>query len=96
MAGSFTTQPPVAVQLLQVPDCPLVEGVRALVEESARGLGLEVDVADIVGDYPSPTVVIDGRDVTTGRTPSGDASCRLDLPTADQVATALQRATAAR
>ncbi|RZS43509.1 hypothetical protein EV193_102489 [Herbihabitans rhizosphaerae] len=41
------------------------------------------------GAYPSPTVVIDGRDVVTGAPPATDACCRLDLPTHEQIHTAL-------
>lgn len=93
MSNGERTHPPVAVQLLQVPDCPLVEGVRESVRKSARTLGIEVDITDIVGEHPSPTVVIDGRDVVAGHPPTGDASCRLDRPTAEQIAAALRRTT---
>jgi hypothetical protein len=42
------------------------------------------------GDFPSPTILIDGVDVMTDRpgTPSLRA-CRLDVPTADRLLRAL-------
>lgn len=86
---------PVVIRLLQVPDCPLVDEVRAMVRESARALGVDVSVIDVVGDHPSPTVVIDGKDVVTGCAPAGDASCRLEVPTAAQLSTALQQSSVA-
>ena len=43
----------------------------------------------LVGDFPSPTLVIDGVDVATGRTVAHSVCCRLDLPTRDQVLAAL-------
>lgn len=87
---------PVAVTLLQVPDCPLVDGARAMVRRTARDLGVEIRLIDVVGDHPSPTVVIDGQDVVTGRAPAGDPACRLDLPTTEQLAAALRRSAAPR
>jgi hypothetical protein len=52
-------------------------------------------VAERVGDFPSPTILVDGRDVMTGREVlAGVSACRLDLLTARQVLQALQQATA--
>src|SRR5207302_6136720 len=78
----------VRIQILQVPDCPLVERVRETVQSVLARLQLEAEVEELVGEYPSPTLLIDGRDVT-GRPLQAVSSCRLDLPTEQQVLTAL-------
>lgn len=44
-----------------------------------------------VGPYPSPALLIDGLDVTTGEPIVGAARCQLDLPTREQILTALAR-----
>jgi hypothetical protein len=51
------------------------------------GIRLPVDVA--VGPYPSPILLIDGMGVATGHPVAGDARCRLDLPTREQILAAL-------
>ena len=53
-------------------------------------LGLHDTVIDDVGDYPSPTVLINGVDVMTGRTDDlrGRAR-RLNLPTREHLIKAL-------
>ena len=79
------------VQVLQVPDCPLVDRLLALIEECRAQIGVDLEVQMRVGQYPSPTLVVDGVDVATGRPVSVAACCRLDLPTRDQVLAALSR-----
>ncbi len=79
------------VQVLQVPDCPLVDRMLALVEEARVEAGIELDVEVRVGQYPSPTLVIDGLDVASGLPASTTACCRFDLPTREQVIAALRR-----
>lgn len=90
----------VSIQLLHVPGCPLVDGVRTTLRQALAKVQLHatatVTVEERVGDYPSPTLLIDGRDVT-GR-PHDQlrrGACRLDLPTERQVLSALERLTAA-
>lgn len=80
----------VQIQLLHVPDCPLVDQVRATLRSSLAKTSVEATIEEIEGPYPSPTLLIDGIDVT-GRTPEAEASCRLDLPTEEQVLAALSR-----
>lgn len=91
------------VQLLYFDGCPNVELAR---ENVRKAFGLsrlepewrEVDLrspdcpASLRG-FPSPSVLVDGREVGTGRTEAGSpASCRLGgLPSADQIARALRR-----
>lgn len=82
---------PVRVQLLRVPDCPLVEQVRATLRECLRTTSIPVLVEELEGSYPSPTLLVDGVDVVTGTAPSHEACCRLDLPTRTQILDALRR-----
>jgi hypothetical protein len=78
------TGPVIHVQLLHVPSCPLAELVRATLSSSLSKTTAQVTIEDIEGPYPSPTLLVDGIDVT-GRTPPPGPSCRLDLPTEDDV-----------
>jgi len=78
------------VQLLQVPDCPLVGSVRKTLEKTLTQAPVNVIVEELVGVYNSPTLLVDGLDVTgRPRTSDGVMSCRLDLPTEEQVLAAL-------
>lgn len=82
------TGPVVEIQLLHVPDCPLVEEVRGTLRRSLSKMNVGARIEEVQGPYPSPTLLIDGTDVT-GRTPPPGPSCRLDVPTEDQVLAAL-------
>jgi hypothetical protein len=84
----------ISIEILHVPDCPLVGRVRETVQQALAQLELHADVVERVGEYPSPTLLVDGRDVT-GRPGDQDVSgaCRLDLPTEQQVLAALVRRT---
>ncbi|MDA8069181.1 hypothetical protein [Conexibacter sp. DBS9H8] len=48
-------------------------------------------IEEVEGPYPSPTLLVGGIDVT-GRTPAAGPSCRLDLPTEEQIVAALAAA----
>lgn len=88
-AGSDgTSDAALRLQILHVPGCPLLEQLRATVQRALAGVGLRADVEAIEGPYPSPTLLVDGIDVT-GRPPEGGPACRLDLPTEEQVIAAL-------
>lgn len=79
------------VQLLSVPDCPLVGPVRKVLRESLARIPVDAIVEELVGDYNSPTLLVDGLDVTGHpRTSDGVMSCRLDLPTEEQISAALR------
>ena len=79
------------IQLLSVPDCPLVESARSTLKNSLAQTHVDVIVEELVGDYSSPTILIDGFDVTgRSREQENQASCRLDLPTQDQILVALR------
>ena len=81
------------VELLLSPDCPNAPGARRVLADCLHELGLSVDVGEQVGDFPSPTVLVDGVDVMTDAHGVGRAqACRLDVPTATRVLAALRRA----
>ena len=77
------------VQLLHVPDCPLADRLRAVVRRCLDDAAISIPIEDREGPYPSPTLVVDGLDVTTGTEPAAYASCRLDLPSCTQILDAL-------
>jgi hypothetical protein len=52
-------------------------------------IGTNERVNVLVGDYPSPTLLIDSIDVASGMPLRDGASCRLDLPTRNQILDAL-------
>jgi hypothetical protein len=52
-------------------------------------------VSEAVGNYPSPSVLVNGVDVMGGAAEGGSAARRLDLPTAEHLRAALQLAMAA-
>jgi hypothetical protein len=85
----------VDVELLLGPQCPNGPAARSVLTACLRRLGLDLQVRERVGDYPSPTILVNGVDVMTGQrgAPPGQA-CRLDLPTAARVVAALQRRSA--
>jgi hypothetical protein len=78
------------VELLLAPDCPHAGTARAVLDQCLDRLGLQVRVRERVGDYPSPTILIDGVDVMTdapGVPPV--RACRLDVPSPSRVLAAL-------
>ena len=77
------------VEILQVQGCPLVGRVRETVERALARSEIDAVVEELVGDYQSPTLLVDGRDVT-GRPLERRSACRLDLPTEEQVLAALR------
>lgn len=72
------------VEILHVPGCTLLEPVRSLVKRAAKDREIDASIEDIEGDYPSPTVLVNGVDVT-GRSLGPGAACRLDPPTYGQL-----------
>ncbi|MGI5175337.1 hypothetical protein ACQEVZ_03280 [Dactylosporangium sp. CA-152071] len=79
------------VELRAVPDCPNLNATRDLLRACLVEAGLPVTVLERVGDYPSPSVLVDGRDVT-GADPHGPAACVLRPPTGEQIRAALRAA----
>jgi hypothetical protein len=77
------------LQILQVADCPLVGRLVDEVRACFTNCGVREQVEIVVGDYPSPTLVVDGVDVSTGRPVQGGPCCRLDLPSSEQICDAV-------
>ena len=81
----------VAVELRSVPDCPNLAPARHELRAALADLGLPLAVVtEVVGDYPSPSILVDGVDVMGGVS-GGSASCRLDLPTGERIRAALRQ-----
>jgi hypothetical protein len=78
------------VELLYVAGCPHVDAARQMLNACINELGLAVHIEERMGEYPSPTIRVDGEDVM-GSPPFVGAACRLDIPTRQRVLTALQR-----
>jgi hypothetical protein len=84
----------VIVELRSVADCPNLAPVRQVLYAALADLGLPHEVTELIGDYPSPSVLINGVDVMGRSAADGVAACRLDLPTRERVRAALRRALA--
>lgn len=80
------------VELLLAPDCPNAAAAKAVVAEALCELDLTVPVMERIGDFPSPTVLVDGIDVMNDHKGAPDMrACRLDVPTAQKVIDAVRR-----
>lgn len=79
------------IQLLSIPDCRLVESARSALKNCLVQTHADATVKELVGDYSSLMVLIDGFDVRwRPREPRNQASCRLDLPNEEQILVALR------
>jgi hypothetical protein len=59
------TEPPMTkIEILQVPGCPMVDRVRETVRRALDRCRVRAEIEELVGDYPSPTLLINGQDVT--------------------------------
>jgi hypothetical protein len=75
-----------------VPDCSNLASARQELRAALSDLGLPLAVVtEVVGDYPSPSILVNGVDVM-GDTGDDLAACRLDLPTGDRIRAALRQA----
>jgi hypothetical protein len=83
---------PVEIQLLCVPDCPLVVKAKTTLKNAlGKAPNIATTVEELVGDYSSPTILIEGYDVTGHPQQQKDRpACRLDLPTEEQILDALE------
>ena len=79
------------IELLTSPGCPNAAAAKAAITECLTTLRIDMPIIDRVGNYPSPTVLVDGVDVMRPEVgvPTGDA-CRLDLPTPRRILDALR------
>ncbi|SCE95337.1 hypothetical protein GA0074695_2420 [Micromonospora viridifaciens] len=85
----------VAVELRSVPGCPNLAPARHQLHAALADLGLPLAVVtEVVGGYPSPSILVNGVDVMGG-IGDGSAACRLDLPTAERIRAALRQAVGA-
>jgi hypothetical protein len=87
--GEMTANP--RIVLLSVPGCPLRDRVRLVLEECLAEAGMTATIEEREGAYPSPTLLIEGLDVTSAELRIGPPCCRLDLPTRGQIHAALAR-----
>jgi hypothetical protein len=81
----------VKIELLHVPGCANLENARELLRSSFLELGLQEQVQEKEGAFPSPSILVDGTDVM-GRPETISASCRLDVPTRERLVDALRSA----
>jgi hypothetical protein len=85
----------VRVELLLVEECANADAARMLLAQAVERTGLDIVVAERVGDHVSPTFAVDGRDVMTGEPAvTGVQACRVELPSVAALAEALRRANA--
>jgi hypothetical protein len=82
----------VRLSILHVPDCPGLARLRAGVESALARVGVTAVIDEIVGEYHSPTLLVDGVGID-GHPVGEGAACRTHLPTEDQIASALLAAT---
>jgi hypothetical protein len=81
------------VELLTSPGCPNAATAKATITECLTALGMDVPIIDRVGNYASPTVLVDGIDVMCpGAGASTGDTCRLDLPTPQRILDVLRAA----
>jgi hypothetical protein len=79
------------IELLVAPDCPHASATRMMLAACIDQVGLGTAVLERVGDYPSPTVLIDGINVMTGAPGAPQVqACRRDVPDAPRVLAALR------
>ena len=67
------------IELRHVPECAHVETTRRLLRDVVNALGLKIEIQELEGQYPSPSVLVDGVDVM-GDPGFVGGGCRLDLP----------------
>ena len=89
-AGQFQPRPDkVRIELRYVSDCPNVAATRTLLRACLSELAVDAEVTEVEGDFPSPTLRVNGVDVM-GAVDSEGAFCRLDVPTRERLMTALE------
>ena len=82
----------IRLELLHLSDCPHTDSARQLLYACLGELGVEADIEELEGAFPSPTIRVNGEDVM-GPPPSAVPACRLDVPTRERVLAALRGAT---
>ena len=70
--------------------CPHEAPTRQLLMRCLERAGIHAEIEEKEGDYPSPSILVDGVDVM-GDPPSAARACRLDLPTEERLVAMLSR-----
>src|SRR5215207_5705773 len=84
------------VELFQFEGCPLAPAAYRLVRQCLMTLGIPDPMLVRVGDWASPTVLVDGIDVMRPAAALSTARvCRIDVPTPERVLATLRAARAA-
>jgi hypothetical protein len=83
--------PGIGIEVRYFRGCPNIGDALAVVRRCVAALGLDVEIVELEGDYPSPTVRVNGSDVVGDPGTLGRA-CRCELPTAEAVMDALRAA----
>jgi hypothetical protein len=78
------------VELLHYEGCPLAPAAHRLVRECLIAVGIPDPALVRVGEYPSPTVLVNGTDVMGAAELSKARVCRIDVPTRERVLAALR------
>jgi hypothetical protein len=82
--------PELRIQVLHVADCPHVGRVRKDLQACLDQCGMDALIEEVEGPYPSPTLLVGGRDVVTEHPPGAGPACRLDVPSRDQISRAIE------
>lgn len=77
------------IELQYVVGCPHADAARTLLRECLTELQLDTPIEEKEGDYPSPTILVNGDDVM-GWPASRAPACRLDIPTRPRLLAALR------
>ncbi len=88
------------IELIYFRGCPHTEQARANIRQALESIGVDSAVEEwdrddpdapaYVRGYSSPTILVDGRDVTGEGTLAGGASCRAGgAPSVDQIRAAI-------
>lgn len=83
------------IEFLSHSGCPNAAAAREVLSECLSALDIHAPVTDRVGDFPSPSILINGIDAMRPGARLAGRSCRLDLPTPEVVLAALDQAVAA-
>lgn len=76
------------IQIVHHANCPLVAELRSHLDHAMARCDIRVEIEEVEGNYSSPTLLINGTDIT-GRSVQSGLACRLDLPSEGQIVKAL-------
>ena len=83
----------IQIELLHVAGCANVDAARALLRACLAELELAVNVIEVEGNFPSPTIRVNGKDIMGAVPDYTHAFCRLDVPTRERLVAALEVST---